>query len=311
LFEALFFLLRAPLAPRLVVDLATSIKGYDVVLAQMTPYSTLNYAIAFGARHDVPVVLLPHFHTDDDFYHLRHYYQAFRRAAVVLAFSPFQQAFFEGLGARAEVIGGGGVDPAEFRGHDESGRGFRERFGLEHVPLVLFVGRKARSKRYDLVINAVDLLHEHLGCKLVMVGPDEDGQPIASPNVLYLGRQERAVVLEAYFAADVFAMMSESESFGMVFLEAWMAGKPVIGNRACGAVADLIADGADGFLCDDELDCAERVAELILDRRLAQRLGASGQDKVMRDYTWDALARQVAKLYAAVSGADARRRPAR
>ncbi len=306
-FEALFFLLRAPLAPRLFVDLATALRRHHVVLAQMTPYSTLNYAIAAAARPGVPVVLLPHFHTDDDFYHLRHYYHAFRRAAVVLAFSPSQKAYFERLGARAEVVGGGGVDPAEFRGLDGSGRAFRKRLGLEDVPLILFVGRKSHSKRYDLVIKAVDALHAHLGCKLVMVGPDEDGEPIASPNVVYLGRQERAVVLEAYDAADVFVLMSESESFGMVFLEAWMARKPVIGNRACSAVADLIAEGDDGFVCADAFDCAERVAELIVDRPLARRLGENGYAKVMREYTWDAIGRKVAAIYETVAS-DARAR---
>src|SRR5207247_834428 len=155
----------------------------------------------------------------------RHYYRAFRRAAAVLAFSPAQKAFFESLGARAEVIGGGGVDPAEFEGRPESADAFRQRFGIEKIPLILFVGRKAASKRYDLLVQAVDFLNSHLACKLVIVGPDEDGQPIASANVVYLGRQERGAVVEAYRAADVFAMMSESESFGMVFLEAWMAKK--------------------------------------------------------------------------------------
>jgi glycosyltransferase involved in cell wall biosynthesis len=310
LFEMLFFLLRAPLAPAMLWDLAMHIKKYDVILAQMTPYSTVDYAVAFGARAGVPVVLLPHFHTDDDFYHLRHYYDAFRRAATVLAFSPFQKAFFEGLGARADVIGGGGVDPAEFRGGHDTASAFRQRFGVEKVPLVLFVGRKAPSKRYDLLVQAVDFLNAHLACKLVMVGPDEDGQPIVSANVVYLGRQERDVVVEAYRAADVFAMMSESESFGMVFVEAWMAKKPVIGNRACSAVADLIADGQDGFLCVDALECAEKIAELILDGDLARRLGERGYDKAMRDYTWDAIAEQVANIYRAVAS-DAERRPVR
>ena len=300
-FEALFFLLRAPLAPGMLWDLARNIDRYDVVLAQMTPYSTLNYAVAFGARRRVPVVLLPHFHTDDDFYHLRHYYDAFRRAAVVLAFSPSQKRFFEGLGARAQVIGGGGVDPAEFRSRDDSSDTFRQRFGLEKTPLVLFVGRKAPSKRYDLLVQAVDFLNAHLACKLVIVGPDEDGQPIASANVVYVGRQEREVVMEAYRAADVFAMMSESESFGMVFVEAWMAKKPVIGNRACSAVADLIADGQDGFLCGDALECAEKIASLILDPDLARRFGERGHDKAMREYTWDAIGEKVAAIYRRVS----------
>jgi glycosyltransferase involved in cell wall biosynthesis len=301
LFETLFFFLRAPLAPGLWWDLATRLKRYDVLLAQMTPYSTLNYAVAFGARSRVPVVLLPHFHTDDDFYHLRHYYRAFRRAATVLAFSPAQKAFFEGLGARAEVIGGGGVDPEEFQGRQESADAFRQRFGIEKIPLILFVGRKAASKRYDLLVQAVDVLNSHLACKLVVVGPDEDGLPIASANVVYLGRQERGVVVEAYRAADVFAMMSESESFGMVFVEAWMAKKPVIGNRACSAVADLIADGEDGFLCRDALECAERIAEILLDPALGRRLGERGYDKAMRDYTWDAIGAKVAAIYTRVA----------
>lgn len=307
--EALFFLLRAPLAPGLLWDLETKLARYDVILAQMTPYSTLNYAVYFGRRHGIPVVLLPHFHMEDDFYHLRHYYRAFRGAAAVLAFSEAQGAFFAGLAARPHVIAGGGVDPAEFRGADESGATFRRRFGIGAGGLVLCVGRKAGSKRYDLAIKAVDFLNEHVPCTLVMIGPDEDGQPISSPNVRYLGRQERAVVVDAYHAADAFLMMSESESFGMVFLEAWMAKKPVIGNRACRAVADLIADGQDGFLCGDELECAERLAALLLDGRLARRLGEHGHAKVMGSYTWDAIGGKVAKIYEAVC-ADVERRPA-
>ena len=310
LHEALFFLLRAPLAPAMLWNLGRHVDRYDVILAQMTPYSTLNYAVAFGARAGVPVVLLPHFHIDDDFYHLRHYYHAFRRAAAVLAFSPAQKTFFEGLGARAEVIGGGGVDPAEFRGRPDSPGAFRERFGVRNLPLILFVGRKAPSKRYDLLVEAVDFLNAHLACKLVMIGPDEDGRPIASPNVVYLGRQERGVVLDAYHAADVFAMMSESESFGMVFLEAWMASKAVVGNRACSAVADLIADGEDGFLCGDALECAEKLATILLDPDLARRLGEHGHDKAMRDYTWQAIGKKVAAIYERVSAEaqrDARR----
>ncbi len=300
--EAAFGLLRAPLAPGMLWDLERKIKTYDVVLAQMTPYTTVNYAVHFGRKHGVPVVLLPHFHLDDDFYHLRHYYRAFRDAAAVLAASDVQRAFFDELGATSTLVGGGGVDPAEFRGTEATAGAFRARLGMEKLPLILFVGRKSGSKRYDLLIRAVDILNEQLPCRLVMIGPDEDGRPVVSPNVVYLGRQDRSVVLAAYQAADVFAMMSESESFGIVFLEAWMARKPVVGNRACAAVVDLIADGKDGFLCGDELECAERLAELILDRRLAERLGQAGYEKVMTGYTWEAIGGKVAVLYDAVTG---------
>src|SRR5262249_3416463 len=277
--EAAFGLLRAPLAPGMLWDLERKIAAYDVVLAQMTPYTTVNYAVYFGRKHGVPVVLLPHFHVDDDFYHLRHYYRAFRGAAAVLAASDVQRAFFDGLGASSTLVGGGGVDPAEFRDADGAVGAFRKRVGVDGLPLILCVGRKSGSKRYDVLIRAVNILNEYLPCRLVMIGPDDDHRPVVSPNVVYLGRQDRSVVLAAYQAGGCFAMLSESESFGIVFLEAWMARKPVVGSRECAAVADLIADGKDGFLCGDELECAERLAELILDRRLADQLGNAGHEK--------------------------------
>jgi glycosyltransferase involved in cell wall biosynthesis len=303
LFEALFFLLRAPISPGLLFHLHRDIRKYDVVLAQMVPYSTLNYAVHFGRKHGVPVVLLPHFHSDDDFYHLRHYYHAFRAADLVLAFSDFQKELFSKIGARAEVVGGGGVDDREFaEGGQEAGREFRRRLGVDDEPLVLFVGRKCASKRYDLLIKAVDRLNDRLPCRLVMIGPDEDGEPITSRNVRWLGRQPRDVVVAAYRACDVFAMLSESESFGMVFLEAWMAKKPVVGNRGCTAVAELIDEGRDGLLCDGEGECAERIAELLRDRDRARRMGERGFEKVMREFTWDAIARKVAGFYGTVAG---------
>jgi glycosyltransferase involved in cell wall biosynthesis len=300
--EAAFGLLRAPLAPGMLWDLERRIATYDVVLAQMTPYTTVNYAVHFGRKHGVPVVLLPHFHVDDDFYHLRHYYRAFRDAAAVLAASDVQRAFFDRLGASSTLVGGGGVDPAEFRDAEGAAGTFRKRVGADDLPLILCVGRKSGSKRYDMLIRAIDILNEHLPCRLVMIGPDDDHRPVVSPNVVYLGRQDRSVVLAAYQAADVFAMLSESESFGIVFLEAWMARKPVVGSRACAAVADLIADGKDGFLCGDELECAERLAELILDRGLADQLGNAGYEKVTSGYTWGAIGTKVAGLYEGLAG---------
>ena len=47
--------------------------------------------------------------------------------------------------------------------------------------------------------------------------------------------------------ADVIAYPSQYESYGIAFLEAWAAGKPVIGCR-CGAVAEVVHENADGLL---------------------------------------------------------------
>ena len=69
----------------------------------------------------------------------------------------------------------------------------------------------------------------------VLIGPDDDGVPVDSPNATYLGRQPRNVVRGALMSCIALCNMSTSESFGIVLLEAWLAGKPVIVNKNCAA----------------------------------------------------------------------------
>ena len=103
----------------------------------------------------------------------------------------------------------------------------------------------------------------------------------------------------ALFAAlDVFAYPSRYESFGIAFLEAWAAGKPVIGCRA-GAVQDVVTQGEDGLLIapGDVIELAEVITSLIKDPGRAKVMGARGHKKVMAKYTWPQIARQFRSVY--------------
>src|SRR5260221_13262274 len=175
------------------------------------------------------------------------------------------------LPASRPIEVGAGVDVQEFSAPGISGARFREKYGLGQGPLVLYVGRKERVKRYDLAVAAIAA--SAAGARLVMVGEDVDQLPIVSANVRVLGKLPRAEVLDAYDACQVVLFPSESESFRLVILEAWMRRRPVIGNRHCGAVAALIEHGTDGFLCADSRDMAARLDALLADPHLCARLG--------------------------------------
>jgi glycosyltransferase involved in cell wall biosynthesis len=263
----------------------------------MVPFGTINLAAGAAKRHGRPIVLLPLAHVDDDFYHWKSYYRAFEQADLILATSKYAaDHFYHRLGAHAVPVGAG-VDSAEFEAPGVSGSRFRQKYDLQDVPLILFVGRKSLLKRYDILVKAIDLINHQYPCKLLIIGPEEDHLPIGSPNVLVLGPLARQDLIDAYDACDVFGMMSESESFGMVFLEAWMRRKPVIGNRRCGAVASLIEDGVDGFLCNNELDCAERIRDLLASPSRARAMGENGYRKTIERFTWDQIGRRVLALY--------------
>ena len=62
---------------------------------------------------------------------------------------------------------------------------------MEGKRIALFVGRKEAFKRYDLAIQAVDLIDDER-IHLVMIGRDIDKQPILSRHVSYLGEMSRS-----------------------------------------------------------------------------------------------------------------------
>ena len=93
---------------------------------------------------------------------------------------------------------------------------------------------------------------------------------------------------------------STQESFGGVYTEAWSLGKPVIGCLIP-AVAELIADGEDGFLTVQQPSAiADRILTLLAEPSLAEAFGAAGQRKVQANYTWPQLAARTEQAYLSV-----------
>ncbi len=105
----------------------------------------------------------------------------------------------------------------------------------------------------------------------------------------------------AYSAADVFALPSLHEPFGIVILEAWSAGVPVIASDV-GGIPYLVEDGRTGFLAKPS--DPERWAGLV--KRLSSEPGlresiVSAAGKLVRErYSWDAVTKKLLDFYSEV-----------
>jgi L-malate glycosyltransferase len=107
------------------------------------------------------------------------------------------------------------------------------------------------------------------------------------------GRVRRLGVLtdeeKRYFYAgiDVFALPSRSDSFGLVFLEAWANGVPNIAYRA-GGPAELVRPGQDGELarCGDVQDLTAVLGRLVGDAAYRRMLGDTGRCRIRREFRW-------------------------
>lgn len=101
--------------------------------------------------------------------------------------------------------------------------------------------------------------------------------------------------------AKFLMLPSRSDSFGIVLLEAWAHGVPVIAARA-GGIPGVVDDGATGLLVPfADVDSLAMAAERVLrDQMFAERLGRQGRDKLAAGYNWDVVVERVLSHYQAL-----------
>jgi glycosyltransferase involved in cell wall biosynthesis len=288
--DALFAAARGPHSPQMQQWLATHAAGYDTVLVQGIPFDVIPRSVeTLSAVPNPPrIVTLPHFHGDDRFYHWRNYYRSFGRADKTLLFSPF---IAERLGdpGKFALVPGGGVRLDEYGDADA-----RREFAKIHPranPFFLVLGRKTASKGYRQAILAHQILRQSRpDVDLVLIGPDDDGDPIEAESVFYLGRQPREAIRGALAACLALVTMSQSESFGIVLAEAWLFGKPVIANRNCYSFRDLVRHCETGFLVGAVQELVAAMHVLADDEKWRGDMGRAGFDDVIGKYGWEQVA---------------------
>jgi glycosyltransferase involved in cell wall biosynthesis len=107
-----------------------------------------------------------------------------------------------------------------------------------------------------------------------------------------------AVVLPSVQRTCYGRHVAVSELLGLTVLEAMASGTPVIASRI-GGVPEIVEDGVTGFLVapGDVGQLSARIATLVGDRALANRLGAAGRERIEQRFTWDACAERCIAEY--------------
>ena len=185
------------------------------------------------------------------------------------------------------------------------GRAFRQKHGLGKRPLVLFIGRRMRAKGFHSLCEAMTkVLPSVPDACLVAIGPrcETPYPPLPAGACLDLGIAGESEKADALAACDIFCMPSTTEAFGIVYVEAWSYGKPVVGGLAP-AVRELIADGENGFCVgQDPAAIASVLLRLLEDENLRNRLGAAGREIQSTRYTWPAVTQLHLEVFHSLTG---------
>jgi glycosyltransferase involved in cell wall biosynthesis len=286
-----------------------SVRGdYDLVFAVGFPYTVFSYAALQTARSaGAPLILTPFLHlaTPGDpvrkHYTRPHQIRLLARSDVVVVQTSLEGDALRGWGIPSSRIHqlGMAVDHREVTGGDRSA--LRARLSIPHDSAV--VGHLATldpNKGTNDLVTAVARLNAARPAadpiRLLLAGPASPcferfltEWPGGTPSWLSLlgplALDQRA---EFFAALDVFAMPSRTDSFGIVFLEAWANALPVVA-AAAGGVSEVVQHGTNGLLVPfgDVAALGAAVGELVADRAKAQQLGESGWEHVTRGFTWD------------------------
>ncbi len=144
------------------------------------------------------------------------------------------------------------------------------------------------------------------GVKLVMCGdgPErEEAERLAndrgiSDAVIFAGKQPQAVIREYLSIADLFLLTSQSESFGLVALEAMACEAPVIATRV-GGVPEVVEEGETGFLLPigDVEAMADAAMRILHNPRIQEEMGKRGRELAIERFTTDKIIPQYEALY--------------
>ncbi|MFW6116204.1 MAG: glycosyltransferase family 4 protein [bacterium] len=290
---------------------AVARSGADVALAAAFPLMHMYYALKGTHRAGIPLVLLGAIHASDSWgYDRNMIYQAIQRADAYIALTPFERDFLVERRIeenKIEVIGPG-VDPDAFAGGD--GATARERYGWGAAPVVAMMGKQTRRKGFDVLLAAMQhVWATHPDTHLLLAGARTpySRQIIAMVQGLPSAQRERVTIVgdfaedekpDLLSACDIFVLPSGQEAFGIAFIEAWACSRPVIGVRA-GPIPSVIDEGKDGILVNyqDADDLAHAILELLAEPERRAQMGKAGQEKVLRQYTWDNMTRRVREVY--------------
>jgi len=219
--------------------------------------------------------------------------QTLRRAQRVVAINPRSRELLimAGVAERHIVEIPPGIDLSKFKMPKRSiRRGRPVRF--------ISAGYLIARKGFDVLIKAAKVLSlRKLEFELIIAGggprEKELKQSVKTAKlervIKFLGQLPQGELIQQYAQADVFILMSRSESWGQVYIEAMALGLPIISSQNYGANSIIVNHENTGYLVaqEDYRALASHMEKLILNPNLRLAMAKRARSVVERRYDWD------------------------
>lgn len=184
---------------------------------------------------------------------------------------------------------------------------FRRKFAMDNEKIILYVGRLVYEKGVQHLISAMPKILDHYhDSKLVIAGKggmlDELKAQVdsmgLSNKVYFTGYLNQKEVQKMYKCADVAVFPSTYEPFGIVALEAMLAGIPTVVSDI-GGLNEIVEHGVNGMksYAGNPNSIADSVLSLLFDQQLAMNVTKNAKNKVKNEFNWQKIAQDTHYIY--------------
>ncbi|HTX87219.1 MAG TPA: glycosyltransferase family 4 protein [Candidatus Nanoarchaeia archaeon] len=206
-----------------------------------------------------------------------------------------------------------GIEPVFIR-NPQRVRELRQQFGLADKLVLLSLGRLVPRKGFDRAIAALAAISQAVPEIIYAIagsGPEADNlknaagrlEPSLRNKIIFLGKISEADRWAWLELCDIFIMPARNingdyEGFGQVYLEANLAGKPVVAGDS-GGVRDAVINGINGLLVNSEntIEIAQAVISLAQDPESRRSLGEAGKRRVVENFSAKKMAEKFYQLF--------------
>jgi len=201
-----------------------------------------------------------------------------------------------------------GIDPDDYRLKVDPGR-IKEKYGIHPLaPVILFTGRLVYQKGPDLLVEAIPkVLANRWDARFIFAGEGDMKDHLeararelgVAQSTTFLGYVPHWEYLELLNSSDILCFPSRNEPFGLVLLEAWAAGKPVVASDV-GGLGENIENFTDGIKVYVNPDSVAWGINYLLNSPEAMRKIAEGGAAKVKNFEWKILAGKLKDTYLTV-----------
>ena len=184
---------------------------------------------------------------------------------------------------------------------------FRRQYAADNEKIILFMGRLVYEKGVQHLISAMPkILENYHDAKLVIAGKggmlDELKAQVEAmglgQKVYFTGYLNAKQVSKMYKCADISVFPSTYEPFGIVALEAMLAGVPTVVSDV-GGLNEIVEHGVDGMksYAGNPNSLADSILELLFNPQLCESISKKAKTKVKNEYSWTKIAQDTHFIY--------------